>query len=94
MLIPFAGQDPEEPGIDVAETKYLHRKTHTRPEMAYRLFKIGRDTMELSARFNRDEATIQRWITNERCRQRGLASPYERKTSSILVVQGVRGARS
>lgn len=76
MLIPFAGQDPEEPAIEVPETKYLHRKTHTRPEMAYRLFRIGRDTAELAERFKRDESTVLRWITAERCRRLGLPSPY------------------
>lgn len=76
MLIPFAGQDPDEPEIDVPETKYLHRKTHTRPEMAYRMFRMGSDTMHLADRFKRSEATILRWITNERCTTRNFANPY------------------
>lgn len=96
MLIPFAGQDPEERAIEVSETKYLFRKTHTRPAMAYRMFRMGKDTEELAERFKRDESTILRWITMERCRTRGLSDPFERKakaSSRILVVQGVRGVR-
>ncbi len=76
MLIPFAGQDPEEPPVDVPETKYLHRKSHTRPEMAYRMFRMGADTVQLSERFKRSEPTILRWITEERSMTRNLPNPY------------------
>lgn len=76
-LIPFAGQDPDEPPLSVPETKYLHRKSHTRPEMAARLFSMGHDTFDLSRRFKREEQTVQRWITVERCKARGLPNPYE-----------------
>ena len=76
MLVSYAGKDDEEPPLEVPETKYLHRKTHTRPEMAYRMFRMGADTAHLADRFARSEATILRWITNERCMTRNLSNPY------------------
>lgn len=94
MLVAYAGKDPEEPPLDTPETKYLHRKTHTRPEMAYRMFRMGRDTLDLAARFSREEQTIVRWITAERCKRLGLPNPYQAQHSNrILVVNGVRGEK-
>lgn len=76
-MVPYAGKDPEEPPLSVPETKFLHRKSHTRPEMAYRLFLLGHDTLQLSRRFRYSEATVLRWITLERCKARGLPNPYQ-----------------
>lgn len=72
MMVPYAGQDPEEPPLSVPETKFLHRKSHTRPERAYRMFLAGADTLEISRRLRYSEATVLRWITAERCRRLGL----------------------
>ena len=79
MLIPFAGNDPEEPAIEVSEPKYLRRKSHSRPLRAYRMFLGGSDTLYISQRLKYSELTILRWITAERCKRRGLPSPYGHK---------------
>ncbi|TGV15809.1 hypothetical protein EN816_00730 [Mesorhizobium sp. M8A.F.Ca.ET.173.01.1.1] len=75
-LIAYAGQDQDEPPLETQEWVYLQRQSHTRPEMAYRLFLKGANTFDIAKHFKRGEPTVLRWITAERCRRHGLDNPY------------------
>lgn len=81
-LIPYAGKDIEpEPNPKRARV-YAH-------------FKRGADTYDIAKFYHMSEATVLRWITDERCKQRGLGTPIaEIHSNRILVVQGVPGVRS
>ncbi len=72
MVIPYAGMDPHEPPLVAPETKYL-RHARSRQELAYRLFLVGYDTLDLATRFRCEEATALKWITAERCKRLGLS---------------------
>ncbi len=81
MLVSYAGQDHDEPPLDVPETKYLQRRSSTRSERAYRMFRAGSDTLEISRVIRYGEATVLRWITVERCKRLGIAQPHWGKPS-------------
>ena len=65
MTIPYAGKDPDE------------NRWETRAERAYRMFKSGKDTLEIAKRFGAKESTALRWISRERSTVLGLPDPYE-----------------
>lgn len=48
-----------------------------RPERAATLFWGGMDTLQIAHNFAVREATILRWITNERCQRLNLPNPYQ-----------------
>lgn len=80
-LVAYAGKDPEEPPLEVPETKFLRRQSYTRPEAAYRRFLLGASTFDLSKSYRGvREPTVLRWITAERCKRRGLPNPYEARS--------------
>lgn len=43
---------------------------------AYDSFMAGKDTLELSAKYKVSEARMLQWISVERSRRHGIASPY------------------
>ena len=60
MLIAYAGKPPEK----------------RRSNLAYRHFKLGRDTSAIAYMLRVTEPTVLKWITIERCIQRSLPIPY------------------
>jgi len=51
----------------------------SRQVIAYDHFGLGRDTAAIAEMMSAPESTVLRWITVERSKRRGLASPYERQ---------------
>ena len=60
MLIPYAAKPPEK----------------RRSNLAYRHFKLGRDTSAIAYMLRVTEPTVLKWITIERCIHRSLPIPY------------------
>lgn len=50
-----------------------------RSNLAYRHFKLGRDTAAIADMMRVSEPTVLQWITMERCIQHSLPFPYARK---------------
>lgn len=66
MLTPYAGQ-PEKPDT----TPYLSRQ-----ERSLMMFRAGKDTLFIAEHFKVREATVLRWITQERSSRLDLPNPY------------------
>ena len=66
------------PATETGKEAYAHWKT-MRPVKAVLMFQIGADTLQIAHNFAVKEATILRWITNERCQRLNLPNPYKRE---------------
>jgi len=67
-LVRYAGFDRQEMTFDQCSERAL-KAIDTRRKMAHRMFKNGKDTMEISKHMHVKEPTILRWITEERNRE-------------------------
>lgn len=77
MLVAYAGKDISEVPIYQYDAEERRKRTFKRPEKAYDLFGLGFSTFDMAKRFRVKEATILRWITEERSKRHGLSNPYE-----------------
>lgn len=62
-LVAYAGKDYEQ-------------EANPKRGYAYDRFINGATTLQIADYYRMSEATVLRWITEERCARRGLKSPY------------------
>jgi len=75
-LIDYAGKDPDDMPFSARVTGWECTR-HSRQLQAYRRFLFeGEDTMQLAERYSVREATVLRWISNERSKRLNLPMPY------------------
>lgn len=72
-MVPYAGHDPSDRPFGGTAPVSRNGKRSA----AGKMFKAGRDTVQIASALDVDEYLAERWITRERCERLGLPDPYE-----------------